>query len=165
MLANLALAAVAAFAAPAANSSNAAQISADGNGIIVTSASVGAIDPNGKVPTTNGVPGAGVLNWDIATPTALLNVGGKYKFAMTFHDLAYTGSCSVVVKFSQSQGGKNVVLKKITIFGQNCAAGTVYVASADTGAMPNAPGPVNLSVNVLYGSQKSNTLKVPMVLQ
>ena len=161
MLANIVLAAVTAFAAPAAQSTNAAQIAADGNSIIVTSASVGEIDPNGKVPTTNGVPGAGVLNWDIATPTALLNVGGKYKLAMTFHDLAYTGTCSIVAKFTQS----HVVLKKITIFGQNCAAGTVYVASADTGAMPNAPGPLTLSVNVVYGSQKSNVLKVPLVLQ
>jgi len=161
MLANIVLAAVTAFAAPAAQSTNAAQIAADGNSIIVTSASVGEIDPNGKVPTANGVPGAGVLNWDIATPTALLNVGGKYKLAMTFHDLAYTGSCGVVAKFTQS----HVVLKKITIFGQNCAAGTVYVASADTGAMPNAPGPLTLSVNVVYGSQKSNVLKVPLVLQ
>ena|ERR1700729_3328142 len=164
MFANLIAAAAVALAAPATGASNTARMTAGAQGVIITNAAVGEIDPTGIIPTTNGVPGAGVDNVDIATPIALLSVGQNYEFTMAFHDLSYSGSCSESVRFTQIQNGKKVRLRGFTILPQDCEAGNVYVAGAETGKFPNSPGSVTMSVTVYYGNQKA-TMNVPLVLQ
>ena len=164
MLANLVAAAVVALAAPAAHTANTSQLAGEADGIIITNVAVGQTDPNGIIPTANAVSGAGVNNVDIATPIALLSVGQSYTFTMAFHDLSYTGTCSASVKFMQMQNGKNVVLKGISFFPSDCAAGNVYLAGSNTGKFPDSPGPVTLSVTVQYGSQKAK-MKTQLVLQ
>jgi len=137
---------------------------ADGNQIIITNVGVGQIDPNAKVPTTDGVAGAGVENWDIPTPIALLSVGQNYMFTMAFQDLSYSGSCSISARFTQVQNGKKVILKAFTLFAGTCDVGNTYTLGQKTSAMPNAPGPVTLSVKLRYGSQTA-TMNVPLVLK
>jgi hypothetical protein len=79
-------------------------------GVVLTSFSIGLFDPNGKVPVLDGVPGAGVHNWDIPTPKALLLNGTSYIYQITFQSLTYSGSCKATYKLTQKQGKKNVVL-------------------------------------------------------
>jgi hypothetical protein len=164
MFANLIAAAVVALAAPATHASNTAPMTGNGGGVIITNVAMGEIDPNGIIPTTNGVQGAGVDNVDIATPIALLSAGQNYAFTMAFHDLSYSGSCTETVTFTQIQNGKKVRLMRFTILPQDCEAGNVYLAYAETGKFPNSPGSVTMSVTVYYGNQKA-TMKVPLVLQ
>src|SRR5438105_15935496 len=100
------------IAAMAVSAASAAE-TGKGNGdqdVVLTSFTAGLTDPNGKVPKLDGVPGAGVDNWDTATPKALLQSGGSYTYHMTFQSISYSRTCNATYKLTQKQGRKNVVL-------------------------------------------------------
>lgn len=156
MLAALALASAVAIAAPAAPPAQAGPI-------VMTSLTLGETDPNGKVPTVNGVPGSGTVNWDIALPVAALVVGRNYHLTATFHDLGYTGPCNAQATLTQKQGHHRVTLRQIPLGPANCDAGFVYLLHGDFGPAPDSPGPVTLSV-VLYFGDSKESLKVPMTI-
>jgi len=158
MLAALALASAVAvaIAAPAAPP-------AKGGPIVMTSLTLGETDPNGKVPTVNGVPGSGTVNWDIALPVAALIVGRSYHVTTTFHDFAYTGSCNALATLSQKQGHQRVTLRQIPLGPANCEAGYIYLLHGDFGPAPDFLGPVTLSVALYFGDSKES-LRVPMTI-
>jgi hypothetical protein len=131
--------------------------------IILTSLTIGSTDPNGKVPTVNGVPDSGTLNWDIALPVAALIVGQDYHVTATFHDLGYSGSCNAQATLSQKQGHKKVTLRSIPLGPAHCDSGLVYLLHGDMGATPDAAGPATLTVDLYFGDSKES-LKVPMVI-
>lgn len=135
-----------------------------GAGLYMTSVTLGEIDPDGVVPTINGVPNAGTLNWDIALPRAQLTVGMPYKLTFSFEDIGYNGPCSVEVRMTQVQGGKKVRLRGLTGLGTQCTSPNVYMGATDFGKIPDAPGPVTITATVHYGANQSST-KVQMLIQ
>jgi hypothetical protein len=136
--------------------------SGDG-GVYMTGVTLGDVDPNGVVPTTNGVPNAGTSNWDVALPLAGLSAGTDYKLTLTFEDVGYTGQCYVDVRMTQIQNGKKVLLRDAGGFSGQCAP-NIYLVSTDFGVMPNAPGPVTLTATAHFGKGKSST-KVKLQIQ
>jgi hypothetical protein len=131
--------------------------------IVITSLTAGAVDPNGVIPAQNGVPGAGVDNWDIATPTAVLQNGQQFVFSASFDDISYTGTCSEEFEVSQVQKGNRVQLFGTARLGLNCAPG-VGLWSTSPFVIPDSPGPVEASVKVFFGSNKVS-MKIPMQIQ
>jgi hypothetical protein len=135
-------------------------------GVVVTSFSAGVTDPNGVVPTLDGVPGAGVHNWDIATPKALLLSGSSYTYQMTFQSLDYTGTCKATYKLTQKQGSKNVVLDSGVIADTfDCSSPTNWVfAVTSSKTIPSSPGPATLTGTLtLHGGKV--TMQVPVAIQ
>lgn len=132
--------------------------------IFITTLSLGPADPNGKVPTVNGVPDAGVNNWDIPMPSAVLTHGQDYYLTYAIDDAAYTGNCLFTVELTQVQSGHKVVLgSDVFSLPGGCVPGQVLVAT-DFHAMPDSPGPVTLSMKVKYDGGKAS-IKLPMVIQ
>jgi len=132
-------------------------------GVFMTGVTLGDIDPNGAVPTTNGVPNAGTANWDVALPTAGLHAGQNYQLTYSFEDVGYTGACNVDIRMTQVQNGRKVLLRDAGGFSDQCTP-NIYLATTLFGAMPNAPGPVTLTATVRYGKAKSST-KVNLLIQ
>ena len=160
MLANLLAAALTGvFALPAP----AAHVPGQSTGVYMTGVSLGDVDPNNVVPTVNGVPNAGTANWDIALPLGVLHAGDPYKLTVTFEDAGYTGPCNVIVRMTQVQSGKKVVLREVRPFAGQCSP-NIFMVSTDFHEMPNAPGPVTLTATIHYGDAKSST-KVDMLIQ
>jgi hypothetical protein len=83
---------------------------ADSNAVVITSFTAGFSDPNGVLPNFDEVPGAGVDNWDIALPVAVLHIGDNYTYQMTFHSVSFTGTCKATYKLTQVQGSQTVTL-------------------------------------------------------
>ncbi|HEY1614667.1 MAG TPA: hypothetical protein VGF97_13350 [Rhizomicrobium sp.] len=161
MFAALALAAVTAISVGHSPSHRSPGSQSD---MVITSLTAGEADPDGVVPTVNGVPGAGVNNWDISIPVAVVEVGGQYVYALTVHDIDYTGSCSAMFKLTQMQSGKRVTLDSGELLGGTCQGDLVYLTSAAGRPVPNAPGAATLSATVHFGSNKTS-LKVPLTIE
>src|SRR5215467_11414156 len=117
--------------------------------IVITSVTAGETDPNGKVPTLNGVKGAGTNNWDIAIPTGVLVNGRPYTYTLTFQDVGYSGHCSASYKLTQGTGTKKVTLDQGSIFSTTCAAGDLYLTSAPGRVMPDSPGAATLTGTII----------------
>jgi hypothetical protein len=135
-------------------------------GVVVTSFSAGLTDPNGAVPTLDGVPGAGVHNWDIATPKALLQNGGSYTYQMTFQSIDYTGTCKATYKLTQKQGTKNVVLDSGVIVDTfDCSSPTNWVyAVTSAKTVSGTSGPATLTGTLILTGGKV-TMEVPVTIQ
>ena len=126
------------------------------SGMIPTSMTAGYVDPNGKVPTVNAVPGSGVENVDLSFPTALLVHGVRYVYATTVQDNNYTGSCTVSFKLTQVHAGKTVVLDSGTINTFSTKPGNVWLWVILGKAIPNSPGPATLTATYRYGAVKTS---------
>lgn len=132
--------------------------------MVVTMVTAGEVDPNGVIPTFNGVPGAGVNNWDIALPTSILNVGKNYELEAQVIDNNYTGPCKGYIELTQEQSGKKVVLAKFVFFSKgDCSPGIGY-GGDDEVTIPDSPGPATLSATMTFGTEK-NVMSVPMIIQ
>jgi hypothetical protein len=132
--------------------------------IMITSLSLGAADPAGKVPTANGVPGAGVNNWDISLPSGVLTQGQDYYLSFSSDSASYTGSCLYTVELTQVQDGHKVLLGSENFSPPGgCVPGQLLVAT-DFHKIPASPGPVTLSMKVKYDGGKAQ-IKLPMVIQ
>jgi hypothetical protein len=137
-----------------------------GNGpaMVVTMVTAGEVDPNGVIPTFDGVPGAGVINWDIAYPATVLYVGMNYELEALVNDNTYSGPCKGYIELTQEQSGKKVVLTKFVFYSRDdCGSGIGYGGTSEV-TIPNSPGPATLSATMQYGGQKS-VMSVPMVIQ
>jgi len=135
-------------------------------GVVLTSFTVGLTDPNGKVPTLDGVPGAGVHNWDTATPKALLQSGGSYTYHMTFQSINYSGTCKASYKLTQKQGQKNVVLDAGVIADTfDCSSPTNWAyALTSSKTIPSSPGAATLTGTLTLIGGKI-TMQVPVTIQ
>jgi|SRR6185312_3578487 len=120
--------------------------------VVFTSLTIGETDPAGKVPTINGVPGSGTVNWDVALPVAALIVGRSYHVTATFHDLAYTGACNAHVTLKRG----HTVLRQLPLGPANCEAGNVYLLHGDVGTIPDHQGPASLSIVLTFGDSKAS---------
>ena len=148
----------------AASAAGSYALADDSNAVLISNAAIGAIDANSKVPAINAINGSSVTTWSIATPIAQLTSGQSYMFTAAFQDFSYTGQCYVQAVFTQVQNGKKVKLKSVTQGPEDCEAGKTYLTGVATGKMPDAPGSVTMTVNIIYGTGKA-TMKVPLVLQ
>jgi hypothetical protein len=162
MLTTLLLAGATSFAIPL--SDGATHAAAQSPGMEVTMVTAGAVDPNGIIPALNGVPGAGVYNWDIALPVTVLNGGQNYVLEAMVNDNNYTGPCKGYLELTQVQSGKKVVLAKFVFWSkEDCTAGFGYGGENEF-TIPASPGPAMLSGVIKYGGSK-NVMNVPMVIQ
>lgn len=132
--------------------------------MLPTSVTAGAIDPAGKVPTINGVPGSQVTNLDVAFPLSLLAQGNQYVYAITVEDNNYSGSCTVSYALTQIQNGKKVTLDSKLITKFNTAPGNIWLWVAEGKPIPNSPGLATLEGIFKCGTNK-NTISATVLLQ
>lgn len=131
--------------------------------MILTGASLGPVDPMGVIPTANAVPGAGVNNWDIATPESLLSIGQSYALTVMFSDLSYNGDCRLKVTITQMQNGKRHVIWGADL-GSTCQAPDDYLVATTVANLPGNPGEATLNATLFAGSTKQS-LKQQILLQ
>jgi hypothetical protein len=130
----------------------------------VSTVMAGFVDPNGKVPTFNTYPGAGVPTLSESVPTALLLHGAPYVYLVVSQNLTYTGTCVASYSLSQIIGGVKTTLQKGKIKTFACSAGDIWGWDIVGAAIPNSPGPATLTGSVKFGT-KTISLKVPVVIQ
>jgi hypothetical protein len=133
-------------------------------GLMPTFITAGSIDPNGKVPAIDGVPGSGVLNLDIAQPLTLLTHGASYVYIVAMQDVNFTGTCKASFKLTQIQFNKTVTLDSGTDSGWACGPGTQWAKAFDGKTIPNFPGPATLTGTVTYGAETA-TIASTVVIQ
>jgi len=132
--------------------------------MLPTSITAGQIDPAGKVPTINGVPGSQVTNLDVSFPLALLFHGNRYVYSVTVQDNSYTGSCTVSYALTQVQNGKKVTLDSAKITTFKTAPGNIWLWVATGKAIPNSPGLATLAGSFKCGTT-TNSIKSTVLLQ
>ena len=133
-------------------------------GVMPAFITAGALDPAGKVPVLNGVPGAGVNNLDIALPLTLLTHGTSYFYIVALQDRNFTGTCVVSFKLTQVQAGKTVILDSGTIKSFKSTPGQQWAWAAVGKAIPNSPGLATLTGSVKYGTT-TTSVNLAVVLQ
>lgn len=161
MLAALALAGVVMVPGPAASGN---QDPARNAAILISQISAGEPDHSNTIPTLDGVPGAGVHNWDIALPNAVLTVGQSYDFEMTFNDVSYAGPCRAGFTMTRKRHGVTETLFTRTFAITQCESPFIYGMDNVTPPLPDAPGPATLTGWVTYGD-KTAKLAVPVLIQ
>lgn len=133
-------------------------------GVLPSFITAGPIDPNGKVPAINAVPGAGVLNLGLSFPQTFLTHGTTYWYLVALSDYNFTGTCVVSFKLTQVQGATTVTLDSGTIKSFSCSKNTNWAWTVLGKPIPNSPGLATLTGSVKYGSATS-TVKTTVVLQ
>jgi hypothetical protein len=133
-------------------------------GVLPAFITAGLIDPNGKVPAVNGVPGAGTPNMAVAFPTTVLTHGTSYVYTVAAQNYSFSGTCVASYKLTQLQSGKTVILDSGTINTFSCASGEEWAFAAFGNAIPNSPGPATLIGLVKFGTTTIKT-KTAVVLQ
>ena len=134
-------------------------------GVMTTFVTAGAIDPNGKVPAVNAVPGSGVPNLDIAAPLAILQHGSAYVYLLASQNTTFSGTCKDTYELTQIQGGKKVVLDSgVMKSAYTCDAGQFWSWAIVGKAVPDAPGLATLTGTVTYGTKKIST-KLAVLIQ
>jgi hypothetical protein len=131
---------------------------------LVSAVVAGAPDPNHKVPVFNGVPGAGVPNFDVANPQTVLVHGGVYIYCVSMQDVNFTGGATFSYKITQG----TTTLEKATLV-KNLAVtpGGIWAYCIGGKALPNTPGAAVLNGTVTFASTPKFTskLNVPIVIQ
>ena len=157
----LALAVAACFAATAAAQDAPVTVP----GVLPAFITAGVVDPNGKVPALNGVPGSGIANLDIAQPATILAHGTNYWYIVAFQDTTFNGMCSVTFSLTQVQGTKTVTLDHGTVKSSySCAPASTWAWAVLGKAVPNAPGLATLTGFVKYGT-KTVATKTTVLIQ
>jgi len=126
-------------------------------GVIPAFITAGFTDPNGKVPTLNGVPGSGVNNLDVAMPLTTLVVGTTYVYTIALQDVNFSGTCKASFKLTQVQFNKTVTLDSGSVQSFNCVPGGVWAWVWGGKPIPNYLGPATLTGTVTYGSSTATT--------
>ncbi len=116
------------------------------------------IDPNGKVPVINGVPGAGVINLDLGFPVGVLVHGNSYIYALALTDVSFTGTCTVAYKLQQG-----TVTLDSNFYNRSHAPG-VYAWVWTGKAIPNSPGLATLTGTVKCGTATAS-IRTNVLLQ
>jgi hypothetical protein len=132
--------------------------------MLPTSVTAGLIDPAGKVPTINGVPGSKVTNLDVSFPLALLVHGTRYVYSITVQDNSYTGSCTVSYSLTQVQNRKKVTLDSAKITTFKTSPGNIWLWVATGKAIPDSPGLATLTGSFKCGTT-TNSIKSTALLQ
>jgi len=124
-------------------------------GILPAFITAGPIDPDGKVPEFNGVPGSGVTNLDLPIPTTTLNHGQSYVYTFAFQDYDFTGDYTASYVLTQSVDGKTKTLESGT-FATHATSPGNYWAWVTTGKpIPDSPGLARLEAILKYGASKT----------
>jgi hypothetical protein len=124
-----------------------------GTGILPASVTIAAIDPDGKVPALDAVPGSGVPNMDVSIPLTLVTHGNSYCVTVAMQDYDVTGDYEVDWYIKQVVGGtsKTIVEQKV-VTGKTTAPGDTWVWSIYTKALPDSPGFATLVGRVRWGT-------------
>jgi len=122
----------------------------------------GAPDP--ALPAFNAVAGASVNNVAIANPTTILSVGQTYLYSVWSHDVTVSGTCQTSYQLSQTKGGVKTLLDSHLIKKYNCAPGTDWLWVTGGSAIPNSPGPAELTGIVKFGGTAIR-FNVPVLIQ
>lgn len=112
------------------------------------------IDPNGKVPVLNGVPGAGVINLDLGFPVGVLVHGNSYIYVLALTDVSFTGTCTLSYKLTQVQGGVPVTLDSNSMNRSQSPGVWAWVFPGK--AIPNSPGIATLTGTVKCGTASAS---------
>jgi hypothetical protein len=131
---------------------------------LVSAVVAGTPDPDHKVPTFNGVPGAGVQNLDVADPQTVLVHGGIYTYCVAMQDVDFTGDATFSYKITQgTKTLEGATLKT------NAAVtpGGVWAYCINGKSLPDSPGAAVLNGTVSFASSPKYTskLKVPIIIQ
>jgi hypothetical protein len=131
---------------------------------LVSAVVAGAPDPNHKVPVFNGVPGAGVPNFDVANPQTVLVHGGVYIYCVAVQDVNFTGAATFNYKITQ---GKTTLEKATLATNVAITPGGIWAYCIGGKALPNTPGAAVLNGSVSFASSPKFTskLNVPIVIQ
>jgi len=135
----------------------------DTAGVIPVFITAGAIDPNGKVPAIDAVPGSGVTNYDIAQSLAVLTHGTSYEFSIALQDVNFTGTCQVSYTLTQIQLNKTVTLDSGKNSSFSCSPGQFWLFAFGGKAIPDFPGPATLTGTVTYGATKANVVSTVVI--
>jgi hypothetical protein len=122
----------------------------------------GAPDP--ALPAFNAVAGASVNNVAIANPTTILAVGQTYLYSVWSHDVSVSGTCQTSYQLSQTVGGVKTILDSHLIKKYSCAPGTDWLWVTGGVAIPNKPGPAELTGIVKFGGTAIR-FNVPVLIQ
>jgi hypothetical protein len=134
-------------------------------GVLPAFITAGIVDPNGKVPALNGVPGSGIANLDIAMPATILAHGTNYWYLVALQDTTFNGTCSITFSLTQVQGTKTVTLDHGTVKSSfSCGPASSWAWAASGKAVPNAPGLATLTGFVKYGT-KTVATKTTVLIQ
>jgi hypothetical protein len=128
-----------------------------GTGMLPASVTVGVIDPAGKVPVLNGIPGSEVPNSAVSFPLTVLTHGISYCYTITVQDNNVTGDYELDYYIRQVVGGvaKTIVDKKI-VTGKSTEPGDTWVWSIYGKALPDSPGIATLVGRVRWGTGYTN---------
>jgi hypothetical protein len=132
--------------------------------MLPTSITAGSIDPAGKVPAIDGVPGSKVTNVDVAFPLGLLKHGTEYVYSFTIQDNNYTGSCTASYSLTQVQDGKTVTLESADFKTFTTKPGNYWFWVGTGKAIPDSPGLAKLNGIVKCGTS-TNTISSTVLLQ
>jgi hypothetical protein len=132
--------------------------------VIATSISIGAIDPNGKVPAVDVVPGAGISTISTAIPLTLLDHGTQYAITLATQNTNYKGTCTDAYQITQVKGGKTVVLQSHTINTFACGKDATFIFSWYTSTFAKAYGWATLTGTVSFDGQVSS-ISVPVKIE
>lgn len=122
----------------------------------------GAPDP--ALPAFNAVSGASVNNVAIPNPTSILAVGQTYFYSVWSHDVSVSGTCQTSYQLSQTVGGVKTILDSHLIKKYSCAPGTDWLWVTGGAAIPNKPGPAELTGIVKFGTTAIR-FSVPVLIQ
>jgi hypothetical protein len=123
-------------------------------GVMANFIAVGLVDPQGRVPAINAVPGAGVQNLAVALPTSVLQHGTSYEYVLSSQNVTFKGTC--IDSYTLSRG--KVILDHKVIRTYACAPGNEWEWAAVGKAIPNSPGPATLTGTVTYGKLSVTTV-------
>jgi len=130
----------------------------------VTLVAASPVDPNNKVPVINGVPGAGISNYDMGFPLTLIPHGQPVVISVLSQNGTFSGTCVTSFSITQKQDGKKKTLLKAKIKTFSCNAGDVWAWVYQTPDVPDDVGAATLTGTVTYGTTKVN-LSVPIYIQ
>jgi len=150
---------VAGLSAPALAQDTADSADADsasvttGTGMLPSSVTVGEIDPNGKVPVLNGVPGSGIPNMDLAIPLSILTHGNSYCFTVSLQDYNVTGNYEVDYYIKQVvEGVTKTIVHQTIVTNKSTEPGDTWVWDIYSAAIPDSPGIATLYGRVRWGT-------------
>lgn len=117
----------------------------------------GRVDPNGKVPAVNAVPGAGVPTLSVAVPFAILQHGTVYTYLLSSQNVTFNGTCRDSYSLTQGTGASKVVLDSHLIKSYACTPGSPWEWAINGAPVPNSPGLATLTGTVTFGGTKVMT--------
>jgi hypothetical protein len=124
-----------------------------GTGFLPAFVTAGTVDPNGKVPAFNGVPGSGVTNLDVSVPLTVLTHGTSYEITVALQDYNVTGDYEVDYYIKQTVGGvTSTILEQKIVSGQTADPGQFFAWAIVGKAIPDSPGVATLVGRVRWGT-------------